>query len=257
MPRADFVIAGKVDFNAESVHSQRVQRNGPSCEDEPLIAEASDHAWDNPGSTGPHSTSLLSPIPNFLTRSAWTGTNHQRDGRDTTSAVLGEIRTAIRGCEAPERGYGPYSGPQSLACHPRCCYAEGGPESSRNEAGVAGVPSGMRCSAKISESGRASGPERSTRLKTYLRRSLRTIRRAACLHSRKCFVGACDNGSERKIELKIPEEIKHEWKARVGSAIPAHDCKPCGAWTGNLPLYKNDVCPAKDRRKSRRRSTDK
>lgn len=68
----------------------------------------------------------------------------------------------------------------------------------------------------------------------------------------------------RRAKVDVPEEVKHEWTldeskpARAGR-IYRHVCQPCGQWTANLPLYKDDVCPAKDRRKKaeQRREADR
>ncbi len=64
----------------------------------------------------------------------------------SVSAHRGEHHSAHRGCETPERGAGPYSGPQSLACHVACCYVRRGPEyravPGRYEAGQGSAVSG-------------------------------------------------------------------------------------------------------------------
>lgn len=50
----------------------------------------------------------------------------------------------------------------------------------------------------------------------------------------------------------IPVKIRCQWKRDV--RLPAKSlgsvyyCSNCSAWTANLPLYKNQICPAKDRR---------
>lgn len=57
-------------------------------------------------------------------------------------------------------------------------------------------------------------------------------------------------------ETVVPNEIKHEWKVGPRPGSPSdlnrtvYRCAPCGMWTANLPLYKDDICPAKERRKA-------
>jgi hypothetical protein len=53
---------------------------------------------------------------------------------------------------------------------------------------------------------------------------------------------------------RIPKKIKCVYRKRTpqweaGSAS-CWQCINCGQWTANLPLYKNDICESKDRRKS-------
>jgi hypothetical protein len=52
---------------------------------------------------------------------------------------------------------------------------------------------------------------------------------------------------------KIPDEVKHDWKlrerARRAKGPQVYVCATCKSRTANLPLYKDDVCEAKDRRK--------
>jgi hypothetical protein len=55
---------------------------------------------------------------------------------------------------------------------------------------------------------------------------------------------------------RVPPEIKHEWRRtfqvgdmKLSSKSRAYECPNCKEWTGNLALYKDEVCPAKDRRK--------
>lgn len=45
-----------------------------------------------------------------------------------------------------------------------------------------------------------------------------------------------------------PVEVRHDWKRRLNRRY-VYDCAACGQWTSNLPLYRYDVCPKKDRRK--------
>lgn len=44
-----------------------------------------------------------------------------------------------------------------------------------------------------------------------------------------------------------PLEIRCQWTARKGKP-GVYDCPNCKQWTANLPLYRADVCPAKERR---------
>jgi hypothetical protein len=50
----------------------------------------------------------------------------------------------------------------------------------------------------------------------------------------------------------MSNDVKHFWKLRKGTR-DVFDCPQCGMWTANCPLYLNDVCPAKERRKRERR----
>lgn len=47
---------------------------------------------------------------------------------------------------------------------------------------------------------------------------------------------------------KPPAEIRHEWK-RTDKKRGIYTCQHCGTWTANVPLYFNEVCEARDRRK--------
>lgn len=47
---------------------------------------------------------------------------------------------------------------------------------------------------------------------------------------------------------RAPKDIRCVWTPRKGER-GTYDCLDCGCWTANLPLYRFDVCPAKDRRK--------
>lgn len=46
-------------------------------------------------------------------------------------------------------------------------------------------------------------------------------------------------------ERRGPDWLKHEWELRTGPTV-LYDCLTCRQWTANLPLYKNEICPAKD-----------
>lgn len=59
---------------------------------------------------------------------------------------------------------------------------------------------------------------------------------------------------------KIPNELKHDWQPMkrdnplaetLTSLKHTYFCEPCGSWTSNLPLYRNEVCAQKDRRKTK------
>lgn len=59
---------------------------------------------------------------------------------------------------------------------------------------------------------------------------------------------------------RTPKEVRHRWYRRVGATLAAWACPACKVWTANLPLFKMDVCPARDRRKNhtdRRNSTSR
>jgi len=59
----------------------------------------------------------------------------------------------------------------------------------------------------------------------------------------------------------VDPAVKHTWvrSSRAGGrgsrgfrlAQIAWVCLQCGQWTANLPKYKNEVCPKKDRRKAK------
>jgi len=48
------------------------------------------------------------------------------------------------------------------------------------------------------------------------------------------------------------EELRCDWKSVPEKGRGVYRCSQCGLWTANLPLYRNDVCEAKDRRKGPR-----
>lgn len=51
--------------------------------------------------------------------------------------------------------------------------------------------------------------------------------------------------------------VYHCWLRDKVKGEGVYRCSYCGEWTANVPLYFNDVCPAKERRKGdRRRSHD-
>lgn len=47
--------------------------------------------------------------------------------------------------------------------------------------------------------------------------------------------------------MSVPEEVKHIWVLRSGT-VHTYDCTFCQSWTANLPAYRNEVCPKRDRR---------
>ncbi len=47
--------------------------------------------------------------------------------------------------------------------------------------------------------------------------------------------------------MSVPEEVKHAWVLRSGT-VHTYDCTFCQSWTANLPAYRNEVCPKRDRR---------
>jgi hypothetical protein len=52
------------------------------------------------------------------------------------------------------------------------------------------------------------------------------------------------------IKKKIPDEIKHDWQC-MNKKTGKYRCKVCKVWTSNLPLYKDEMCSKKDRRKNK------
>lgn len=56
-----------------------------------------------------------------------------------------------------------------------------------------------------------------------------------------------------------PPEVRCRWKLRAKHKLGAsvltnvHVCQDCKSWTANLPLYKDMVCPKKDRRRATRK----
>jgi hypothetical protein len=50
------------------------------------------------------------------------------------------------------------------------------------------------------------------------------------------------------MSTRVPDVVRCEWTPREGKR-GVYDCPRCGCWTANLPLYKDSVCQAKDRRK--------
>lgn len=54
----------------------------------------------------------------------------------------------------------------------------------------------------------------------------------------------------REVErVRAPDDVRHNWHKRHG-ATGVYDCDLCNSWTANLPLYRYEVCPELDRRKS-------
>ncbi len=56
---------------------------------------------------------------------------------------------------------------------------------------------------------------------------------------------------------RIPKIVQHDWvyhKKGIWVGAQTVDkvwqCSRCKLWTANLPEYKHDVCPKKDRRKN-------
>lgn len=47
----------------------------------------------------------------------------------------------------------------------------------------------------------------------------------------------------------IPPEVRHDWTPNPPRGDTAYVCKTCNKWTANLPLYLDEVCPVKERRK--------
>lgn len=54
-----------------------------------------------------------------------------------------------------------------------------------------------------------------------------------------------------------PAEAMHDWIEDKRHGREAYHCPACDCWTANLPLYRHEVCPAKDRRKGRDRRQSK
>ena len=52
-----------------------------------------------------------------------------------------------------------------------------------------------------------------------------------------------------------PEEVRHDWRLHKTHTIAGQTvanvyvCQACDAWTANLPLYRNEICQRKDRRR--------
>lgn len=47
---------------------------------------------------------------------------------------------------------------------------------------------------------------------------------------------------------KPSREVQHDWKRDTRGR---HRCRHCQSWTANLPLYRYEVCPARDRREEK------
>lgn len=52
------------------------------------------------------------------------------------------------------------------------------------------------------------------------------------------------------MKKRVPKAVQHDWYRNVGY-LSTYDCRVCKAWTVNLPLYRAEVCPRRDRRKRR------
>jgi hypothetical protein len=53
----------------------------------------------------------------------------------------------------------------------------------------------------------------------------------------------------RREAITTPKNLQHEWKRRGNNKRSGiYDCKHCRQWTANMPLYRNEICPARDRR---------
>lgn len=50
---------------------------------------------------------------------------------------------------------------------------------------------------------------------------------------------------------KVPLIVQHTWTARHGTP-GVYDCHICKSWTANIPAYRFEVCPKRDRRKAKR-----
>lgn len=54
-----------------------------------------------------------------------------------------------------------------------------------------------------------------------------------------------------------PVEVCHNFEKKTithaeGYKTAVHTCIYCGVWTANVLILRNEVCPAKDRRKTKR-----
>lgn len=53
------------------------------------------------------------------------------------------------------------------------------------------------------------------------------------------------------METKVSEHVKHNWVERpFEDQKGIFDCVFCKHWTANIEAYKDDVCQARNRRKS-------
>jgi len=73
------------------------------------------------------------------------------------------------------------------------------------------------------------------------------------------MAGIPDTGQRREAamttaEKYVPAEVRHEWFRKKDQPRGTYECPHCKMWTANAPLYRNDICPALDRRK---RTTDR
>lgn len=60
--------------------------------------------------------------------------------------------------------------------------------------------------------------------------------------------GSVQGGGMGAMKRPVPRKLHHEWTPRLDQP-GVFDCPVCGQWTANLPLYRQEVCDAKDRRK--------
>lgn len=51
------------------------------------------------------------------------------------------------------------------------------------------------------------------------------------------------------MKLRAPVQIRCRYIKGKENGITVHTCVDCGGFTANLPLYRYDVCPKKERRK--------
>lgn len=60
------------------------------------------------------------------------------------------------------------------------------------------------------------------------------------------------------MKRRAPKEIRCRYVKAKQDGITVHTCVDCGGFTANLPLYRYDVCPKKERRKRKtgRRASD-
>jgi hypothetical protein len=69
-----------------------------------------------------------------------------------------------------------------------------------------------------------------------------------------------DQGPIPRLERRkfIPTEVRHEWFRNKARGAGVYECPHCHQWTANVPLYFQDICEARDRRKTpdRRRHDD-
>jgi hypothetical protein len=49
------------------------------------------------------------------------------------------------------------------------------------------------------------------------------------------------------LQVTAAIDVRCRWTLKAKRGVYA--CRDCGSWTMNLPLYRNSICPQKDRRK--------